>query len=170
MKTYPKVLLLNVSYMPIAILSWKRAVGLVLSRDKAMICASYDSHPSAVFDAAVVRLTVPTPNPYDLVRSMKYSKKNVFMRDNYSCVYCGQRGTAHDLTIDHVLPRSRGGKTCYSNCVTSCKKCNSKKDNKTPDEIGFKARAEPRAPSLSDILGVSRVPPEWKPWLPSWRE
>jgi 5-methylcytosine-specific restriction endonuclease McrA len=78
-----------------------------------------------------------------------WSKKNMFIRDNYTCQYCG----THDhLSIDHVLPSSRGGKHGFENCVTSCVPCNIKKDNRTPEEAGMRLKKTPYEPTVVEFL------------------
>jgi len=79
-----------------------------------------------------------------------YSNKNVFLRDKNICQYCGKKDKK--MTIDHVLPKSRGGTTCYSNVVTSCYSCNNKKRNRTPDEANLTLLKAPRQPSFIDFL------------------
>lgn len=166
MEKHPRVLLLNISYAPIGVLNWQKAVNLVLFRNKAHVCAEYKNHPSKKFSAAVIRLTVKTPNPYSMIRLLRYSKRNVFMRDQLCCQYCNRRFFAAELTIDHIVPRSRGGTTDYLNCVACCKPCNSKKDNRTPSEASMQLMGPPRVPALSELLGLGSVPDEWKDWMP----
>jgi 5-methylcytosine-specific restriction endonuclease McrA len=79
-----------------------------------------------------------------------YTKKNVLVRDRHKCAYCGVK--SKDLTIDHVLPRSRGGKTDFDNCVACCRKCNDKKGAKTPREAGLALRKRPFQPTISEFM------------------
>jgi len=78
------------------------------------------------------------------------SRKNVFRRDRYTCQYCGARGV--ELTLDHVTPRSRGGRTTWENLVTACKACNTKKGNRTPEEAGMRLLKRPRAPLYFEVI------------------
>jgi len=78
-----------------------------------------------------------------------YTKKNVIVRDNFKCVYCG---SDDNLTVDHILPVSRGGKTCFENCVASCQKCNNKKNNKTPSEAKMFMSKRPHSPTISEFF------------------
>jgi hypothetical protein len=80
---------------------------------------------------------------------MAYSRKVVFMRDGHACVYCGSKD---QLTIDHLHPRTRGGKTVYENVVTCCWECNNAKGDKSIEQVGWKLRRKPYAPSVSDYL------------------
>ena len=86
----------------------------------------------------------------DVCKRVKYSKKNVLIRDNYECGYCGKH--SKKLTIDHVFPKSRGGKSTFTNTVAACMPCNSKKENKTPHESGMKLRKRLFEPAMSQII------------------
>lgn len=159
------ILLLNASYMPIGILPWKKGVGLVIGRNKAEVVTEYSEQFSTAFNAAVVRLTVKTPDHFSLFCKQKFSKKNIFLRDNFECQYCSIVCQGRNATIDHILPKSCGGKTDYLNCVVACKKCNFRKDNKTPTEANMPLRSAPRIPNLFDLFNTSNLPPEWEVFL-----
>ena len=153
--------------MPLTPISWKKAVGLVLGRGKAEIIREYDSVHSKYFNAAVVRLVVPSPDPYIIFRKQKFSKKNIFLRDRFSCQYCTRMLSMRDGTIDHVLPRSKGGKTNYLNCVAACKPCNSRKDNKTPEQANMPLFSKIRYPNINDTFFAAELPSEWSDFLGS---
>lgn len=156
------ILLLNANYTPIGILPWKKAVGLVIGRKKAEVITEYSESTSSVFNAAVVRLTVKTPDHFSIFTKQKFSKKNLFLRDNYECQYCGIPCTGRTGTIDHILPRSCGGRTDYLNCVVACKRCNFRKDNRTPQEASMPLRSVPRQPTLYDLFNSMPIPEEWQ--------
>jgi len=80
-----------------------------------------------------------------------FSKRNVMVRDRFKCVYCG---SSEILTIDHVIPTSRGGKSNFDNCVTACKPCNNKKDRRTPNEAKMFLRKQPYAPTISEFFRI----------------
>jgi 5-methylcytosine-specific restriction endonuclease McrA len=80
-----------------------------------------------------------------------YSRRNVYIRDQYTCQYCG---TKRDLSIDHIIPSSRGGKTNFKNCVTSCVKCNTTKGNRTPEEASMKLNRLPYVPTIMEFLSL----------------
>lgn len=83
-------------------------------------------------------------------RKMKYSNKMVWERDNFTCMYCGKPiSSKHDLTADHIMPRSRGGKTTYENMTTACRYCNRKKNDRTPEESGMFPIRKPFKPSMT---------------------
>lgn len=78
--------------------------------------------------------------------TVKFNRRNIFMRDRYTCQYCGQRPPSEELTIDHVVPRSRGGRTHWENVVLACTRCNARKSNRMLDEINMTLRKPPRKP------------------------
>lgn len=162
---YRKVLLLNINYTPIGIVSWKKAIGLVIGRNKAHVVEEYVDRRSLAFNGAVIRLNVKTPNPYGLFKSLNYSKNNIFLRDKFCCVYCGKKLTRAEITVDHVIPKSQGGPSNYLNCVSSCKPCNAYKDNKTPEQAGMRIMVPVKKPDLKDLLFLSDMPFEWVSYL-----
>lgn len=95
---------------------------------------------------------------------MRLTRKNIYDRDNYTCQYCGKRFSTEDLNIDHVLPRSRGGKNSWGNLVCSCIKCNRKKKNQTPKEAGMKLLSKPYRPSPQFVLKISPNSRKYKDW------
>ena len=108
-----------------------------------------------------------------LPRKVKFSRQNLYHRDNYTCQYCHQSHPAHQLTYDHVVPRSRGGETNWTNVVTACIRCNLKKGNKFLHQINFNLLREPREPSwlpvLSPAVMMDSAPNIWRTYL-LWNE
>ena len=125
-----------------------------------------DSWKTALEMPAVIRL-LEFVNPKKDIRFFEsFTRQNVFERDHGKCMYCGCAVTRNKFTFDHVIPKSRGGKTIWQNIVCCCLKCNSKKDNKTPEEAGMKLIQKPFAPVLAKdfnsgiirrMKGMSRV-------------
>lgn len=123
------VLLLNadaqpLSLLPLSTISWQLAIKTIYS-DRAHVIKNYDNmflHSS--------RITIPVPsiimynNYHKSPSRAKYNRKNLYIRDNYCCQYCGDKFPSHELTIDHVIPKSHGGKLSWENTVAACKKCN----------------------------------------------
>lgn len=159
------VLVLNKDYQPLRICSVHRSVKL-LFLDKAEMIHDYPerklrtvreeySYPS------VIRLRRYINIPYNKI---VLSRHNIMKRDSKKCQYCG---AARNLTIDHVVPRSRGGKDTWENLVTACDKCNVKKGNRTPREAEMPLRQKPYRPIhitfMQSILGG--VQEDWKPYL-----
>lgn len=100
-------------------------------------------------------------------REVSFSRRNLYRRDGYSCQYCGRRRPLDELSIDHVMPRSRGGKTTWENCVLACVRCNTKKANKTLRESGFQLLRSPGRPTWSPLLeSIPQAhPPSWRKFL-----
>lgn len=157
-------LVLNATYEPLSVVSARRAICLVLG-DKAEVVADdgtiVRSERVSVSSPIVIRLRYVVKVPYS--RSTAMSRRAVFARDNHTCGYCGGRADS----IDHVVPRSRGGKNVWDNVIAACRPCNLRKRDRTPDEAGMRLSTVPRAPrELSWIVySVPRVPEEWKPYL-----
>lgn len=97
----------------------------------------------------VIRLLTNDRFPNNLV---KFSRRNIFLRDENCCQYCGRRFNQHDLSLDHVVPRSRGGETSWENIVAACLKCNVRKGGRTPQEARMNLRNEPVRPKRSPVL------------------
>lgn len=162
--TMRSALVLNATYEPLSVVSARRAICLVLG-DKAEIVADdgtqVHSERLSLSSPIVIRLRYVVKVPYS--RSTAMSRRAVFARDNHTCGYCGARADS----IDHVVPRSRGGKNVWENVIAACRPCNLRKRDRTPDEAGMRMSTVPRAPrELSWIVySVPRVPEEWKPYL-----
>lgn len=161
-----RVLVLNQNYQPLNICDVRRAMSL-LGKGKAEAVQCGDDYIHTVSDIferpEVIRLMYIVRKP---LHRRKLSRKEVFHRDDHVCQYCGVRGS--DMTLDHVLPRSRGGKHSWDNVVTACKRCNHRKAGRTPLESGMKLRAKPMEPRPNPYAGFSRdrVDPSWLPFMP----
>lgn len=95
-------------------------------------------------------------------RKPAFTRFNVFLRDEWTCQYCGDHFKTPDLTFDHVVPKSRGGKTSWTNIVTACRSCNTKKGHKLPHESGMYPKVEPVSPSVFDLQDKGRkFPPNF---------
>jgi 5-methylcytosine-specific restriction endonuclease McrA len=170
-----RTLVLTNWFFPYQILSWQDAVTQVYTGD-ATVVAEYDSElrsPSVTWKCpAVIRLA----SSFKPKRKTKFSRFNVFTRDKFTCQYCCQKKRMSELTYDHMVPRKRGGKTTWTNIVTACKPCNSRKGSKTCDEAGMFPRTLPVRPKslplVSPVRDLSRAPVEWhdfvKPYLPAY--
>ncbi|AFY78979.1 MAG: HNH endonuclease [Hydrococcus sp. C42_A2020_068] len=139
-----KVLVLNASYEPLNITSWRRAVVLLL-KGKAEQLEHNGQQVYANFPLpSVIRLRHYVRVPY---KEIPLTRRNILERDRHSCQYCNYKG--EQLTLDHVIPRSRGGGDTWENLVTACVRCNVKKGNRTPKEAGMHLRHQPRKPYSS---------------------
>ncbi len=141
-----KVIVLSRDYIPLMYCDLRRAVTLVYLK-KAEIVKESGNFLRSVSDRFPVPKVIRLLSK--LVRQVSprvtYTRKNIHIRDNYTCQYCGSTST---LTLDHVMPVSRGGKSSWENVVTACYPCNSRKGSKTPEEAGMKLAMVPKKPSI----------------------
>jgi 5-methylcytosine-specific restriction endonuclease McrA len=142
-----QVLVLNATYEPMSVVSVRRAV-LLLLKEKAEIVEAAEAYlRSARIQLPVplvIRLVCYVRIPHRL--SLPVSRRTVLARDQYTCQYCGTQPGRAQLTMDHVVPRSRGGNTCWENVVTACGPCNRRKGGRTPDEANMPVLKLPRRP------------------------
>jgi 5-methylcytosine-specific restriction endonuclease McrA len=162
--TAAATLLLNATYEPLCVVSSRRAIVLVLAEKAVSIDASDDVvHAASVAVAVpvVVRLTRYVRVPYPA--QVPLSRRAVFTRDGQTCVYCGSSATS----IDHVVPRSRGGTHTWDNVVAACRRCNHTKADRSLAELGWKLPHAPRTPSGAAwrLLGHRTVDPRWREYL-----
>ena len=159
-----EALVLNATYEPLCVVPARRAVVLVLS-SKAVPVAPGDgvlhSERTEVHVPAVVRLTRFVRVPYRA--TVPLTRKAVFARDGGRCVYCSAAATS----LDHVIPRSRGGTHTWDNVVSACSRCNHLKADRGIAELGWRFRRPPAAPSGNAwrVVGGRRVDPRWAPYL-----
>jgi len=146
-----QVLVLNASYEPINLTNWKRAIVLVL-KQKAQ-----------VLSGKVIRLLNYITIPFNTFSRIKPSRDMIYKRDKHKCQYCG---ATKRLTIDHVIPKSKGGDDSWENLVVACSSCNTKKSNKLLEHCGMKLMKRPLAPTskVSLALMYSNVE-EWKEYV-----
>jgi|LakMenE01Jun11ns_1017448.scaffolds.fasta_scaffold9921106_8 5-methylcytosine-specific restriction endonuclease McrA len=160
-----KVLVLNNDYTPLNVTTLKRGFKLVY-KGKAEIIFSDDNNP--------IVSTVKTFRRPTIIRLIRYiflpykkvplSRYNIFRRDEHKCVYCG---TSKNLTLDHVLPKSRGGENTWKNLVTCCGECNLNKGDKTPEESNMIMLRKPYTPTYIEFVERmnGKINEEWKPYL-----
>lgn len=180
-----KVLVLNRAFVPVHITTVKRAISLLYTG----IAKALDSE-FRLFDfkewselslvegeegIRTVNMVIKVPRVIVLTRYdrfprrvVRFSRYNIFLRDNNTCQYCGRKLPKHELTIDHVIPRSRGGKTTWENVVLCCIRCNRKKGGRTPQEAGMRLIKKPEKPRWSPLYMLkmeSSGYDEWSPFL-----
>lgn len=164
------VLLLNASYEPLRVVSAERAIVLILQGKAETITESEHvmrSPSTTVKVPLVARLVSMAKVPR--MSKVPFSRKMLAVRDNGECQFshCNAKGT----TIDHLLPSSRGGKSSFENCVLACGPCNSKKANRTLEEMGWTLKKRPEPVYGSMVLlaraGAKSASPEWAEWLPA---
>lgn len=177
-----RVLVLNRSYQPVTVTRALRAFGLLYAGtahalDEEFRTFDFESwsslgaeHGDDVIRTPRMVLKVPRVvvlQGYDkLPRTrVRFSRQNVYLRDGFKCQYCAKRFPRHQLNLDHVVPRTQGGKTSWENVVCSCVKCNLAKGGRTPREANMKLLKVPKRPSWSSLTPLlGRVP--YKEWLP----
>jgi len=147
-----QIILLNADYTFLNIINWKRAIKLlvkekveVIKNSEKVIRCLKENKPIP----KIIRLLYMIQRIYK--NTVPFSRKNIFIRDGHRCMYihCWNH---KDLTIDHIIPKSRGGKTTFENCVTCCRLCNWNKGNRTPSEAGMKLREQPRKLTIIEYL------------------
>lgn len=163
-----RVLVLNATYEPLNVVSVRRAV-LLLLKEKAEIVEATEAWLHSE------RLAVPMPLVIRLVYyvriprrfSLPLSRRTVLARDHYTCQYCNAQPGKAQLTIDHVLPRSRGGEARWENVVTACAACNRRKGDRTPEEATMPLLRQPRRPRYLalTLLEEARAPQVWDKYM-----
>lgn len=163
-----EVLVLNATYEPLSVVSVKRAIILLL-KDKAELVEAAEamlrSENVSVPIPLVIRLVYFVKIPRRL--SLPLTRHGVLTRDHFTCQYCGTTPPRPELTMDHILPRSRGGKSAWDNVVTACKKCNGRKGNRTPAEANMKLQTQPTRPRYLAIaaLGSAKAREAWQRYI-----
>ena len=177
------VLVLNRHYQPVQVTSVRRALTMVYMGAARALDRQYrqfDFPSWAALAAEVGDETIGTPSrriviprvvvlqAYDRVPvgRIRFSRHNIFARDDHTCQYCGARLPRRDLNLDHVVPRSKGGKTNWENVVTSCIECNFKKGGRTPDEAGMRLVRAPHRPRWAELIHPPRLRARYREWLP----
>ncbi len=161
-----KVLLLNQNYEPLGTCNVQRAIILIyLGKAEAL-----DNVSDRYMRSMKISYPVPTIVRLYLYRKVPHKKvmltrKNILIRDNHQCQYCGRHRVV--LTVDHILPKNRGGKDSWENLICACTKCNHKKGNRTPEEADMPLLSTPRRPSYISFFRffVGSENDTWKPYL-----
>ena len=169
-------LVLNRNWLPIQTTTVREAIGLVAKGSARIIepqtFETFDlltwadvSRAKALAPDGVIRSVKLALLPPEVIvlttydglgeKSVVFSRRNLFKRDRYTCQYCGSQPGPEELTIDHVMPKSRGGASTWENCVLACVDCNARKANKTPAEARMHLRKVPRKPSWKALAAVS---------------
>lgn len=184
-----RVLVLNKTWSPVGVVSLQRAIGLLFSmytngQPKALIVDTESfttmtwsdwaklkpDNEDEVIRSAKQAFKVPEVvvlTKYDKLPAQKvtFSRRTIYKRDNYQCQYCGAAPGSEELTIDHILPRSKGGQTTWTNCVLACLPCNTKKGNRTLKECGMKLAREPFKPKYQFFKSEGAICRSWKKFL-----
>lgn len=164
-------LVLNASFEPLHIVTWQRALQLLFQGKVEVVEESDQEVRTVRFTIkvpAVLRLLhyVPLKRKKEIVR---FSRINIFLRDQNTCQYCGSQFPRSHLTLDHVVPIVQGGKKCWENIVTACKPCNQRKGGRTPLQANMHLIRKPKQPNwlptASLQMGITRTPERWKIYL-----
>lgn len=149
------------SYFPLSLWSWQEAVKAIF-RGSVVVISEYErtvrspNHELKLPSVLALKEYVP------LARSPAFTRFNVFLRDRWACQYCSQTHKTNDLTFDHVIPRSRGGRTSWDNIVTACQSCNTRKGNRLPRECSMYPLQEPYQPTIFELQEHGRsFPPNF---------
>lgn len=190
------VLVLNRFYMAVRVVNVRRAMtllyrdcaevitdedGAYVSYDFGSWCelselSSEDKQPgedylqAVGFELQVPRILRLTRFDKVLTQSVRFNRRNLFMRDGYTCQYCGSAEPTHKLSLDHVVPRSHGGPTSWENIVCCCLRCNSRKGGRTPKQAKMKLKNQPAKPRVNPLMVQSAEDPRyasWKTFLPA---
>lgn len=156
------------SYFPLSVWSWQDTVRAIFL-DRVAVVSHYDRYihsPGMEFQLpSVVALKEYIPQN----RRPPFTRFNLFLRDRFACQYCHGPFPAQELTFDHLVPRSRGGKTCWTNIVTACNRCNLRKGNRLPKECGMHPASKPVVPTAHELRVNGRsFPPNYL--HESWRD
>lgn len=168
------VLLLNASYEPLAVIPRRRAISLLL-RD----CVDAAAEDNMTIRSALRTLEIPTVLRLRRYinaprRGVRWTRTGVLQRDLYHCIYCGvgigdvRRGKKmrkEDMTLDHLMPKSRHGRNTWTNTACACSPCNQRKGNRTPHEAGMRLLWEPRRPRVHYLVASGEIPESWKIYL-----
>lgn len=184
------VLVLNRSWVAIHVVSIRRAIGLLysdaadvidvvdnsfalynfadwceLSAFRALEKQQYDDWIRSI-QQEIQAPRVICLRGYDRVPrlTLRFNRRNLLARDGHSCQYCGDTFPSSQLSLDHVMPRSRGGDTSWENVVCSCLRCNSKKGDRTPQEAHMQLKRPPKRPNYSPLLAMKVTNPKYESW------
>jgi 5-methylcytosine-specific restriction endonuclease McrA len=161
-----EVLVLNFTYEALNITSFQRAVKLIFSGKAEVVYDRERALASPTFRMrmpSIIRMLYYIKRPGQKV---SLTKKNVLLRDDYTCQYCGVKGDRL-MTVDHIVPRSKGGPSTWENLVCACMRCNNRKNNRTPEHSGMALKRKPRMPKYIPWIQIKRntLPGEWHKFL-----
>lgn len=177
------VLVLNRSFLPIHVTSVRRACSLVYSGTANVVDEQYQTfdftdwvaQPAGQSEEQIGTSSGSLRVPRVIVltlfdrlprRHVRYSRTNVFTRDEFTCQYCGDQPLRAQLNLDHVIPRAQGGRTSWENVVASCVSCNRRKGGRTPEQAKLRLRRSPQRPRWTPLLGAASYGIRYREWQP----
>jgi 5-methylcytosine-specific restriction endonuclease McrA len=181
------VLMLNRHYQPVRVTPARRALMLIYGGTAHALDERYEAYDFTAWmrtaprhdDETIGTTSGPLRVPRVVllhrygrvpVTTLRLCRRNVYLRDDFTCQYCGRKPPVKDLNLDHVKPRSQGGTATWENLVTSCRRCNFRKGGQTPDAAGMRLLSEPKRPTWTLAAALSAAPRhfvEWEPFLAS---
>lgn len=147
-----KALVLDATYFPVQIIDWKKAMVLFFTERAEVVDYHEDIEIRSTSQSFKLPKVLRLFQKVNQLTQVKFNRSNIFHRDKYLCQYCGEKFQEVELTLDHVLPKSRGGRTDWENIVTSCHSCNNRKADRTPEECGFILLKKPFKPKWTPML------------------
>jgi 5-methylcytosine-specific restriction endonuclease McrA len=167
-----KVLTLSHTYEPLGVISWEKAIHLIFS-NKVQTLAEYEQKVSSpTLTMKIPSVIVFKSTKRNKIKSARFSRKNVWVRDEGKCQYCGVHVSPDSYTLDHIIPKTRGGTTNWNNIVTCCSPCNQKKGDKSLQQAGMKLLKPvikphflPYTQNVEFHIDTKHLPDEWKYWL-----
>lgn len=176
------VLVLNASWMPICVTTVRQALIMVYKKNASVVCPhtyelyNFDtwiiqpSNGQSYVRTATHKIKIPSTiklTTYSKIppRTIPFTRRNLLKRDDATCQYCGESPRKSKLSVDHIIPRSRGGHTNWSNCVIACKKCNARKGSRMLYETNMKLIRKPFAPRFGKFFPGVNFNPHWKRFL-----
>jgi 5-methylcytosine-specific restriction endonuclease McrA len=156
------------SYFPLSLWPWQEAVKAVVA-ERVNVVSEYEREVHSPRSIMRLPSVISLKEYIPTTRKPAFTRFNVFLRDRFSCQYCGHPFPTHDLTFDHVIPKSRGGRTTWANVVTACAPCNLRKGNRLPRVAGMLPRIPPHQPTTFQLQENGRAfPPNYLHH--SWRD
>ncbi len=163
-------LLLNNTYEPLQVVGWQRAVTLLWS-DKVEVLEEHEEEIHSISFSMKIPSVIRMLLPVRIKRRapVKFTRLNIFTRDGFKCQYCGNKFESEELTFDHVVPVSQGGKKTWENIATACVTCNSRKEGRTPEQARMKLLKKPKQPVWAQVvtvtMGLRKTPDTWRDYL-----
>jgi 5-methylcytosine-specific restriction endonuclease McrA len=168
MECTSQCLLLSYDYRALRLINWQQAFKLIFTEKAEIIKEFAEGSIKTVSQSFKVPAVIRLLKKFKLRTKVRLSRKNILIRDKFKCRYCGFKGTSSVLTLDHVVPRSRGGKFTWENIVTSCWDCNNVKGNRLPEEAGMFIHGRP--PHQMDVFEYIKLAFESRADVEEWQD
>lgn len=164
-----RVLLLDITHQPSSVITWQKAMTMLTKGSVVLVDSYHNVEVRSVNNAWLCPAVLAgRGRPQCKAKEAPFTRLGAYKRDGFQCQYCGNYFGTSALTLDHVLPKSQGGKLTWENAVTACKDCNGRKANKTPAQAGMSVLNHPCAPgymNFADLHDLGNTPDAWAPYL-----